>query len=131
MNNILNISMYILIATFVTSCCLFGKVSRDGATYTAEVISSLKRQEYAAIELIRAATISNGVGNFESCSRYAGPALLIEAKARHQAYRALWLAGLPYPYEDGTLPDEGEEQPDPGASPDPEPVTSICKSGEQ
>jgi len=129
MNKITSLIIMGMITTFLSSCAFFGKVTRDNNTYTAEIISSLKRQEFAALELFRAASVADGVGNFESCSRYAGPALLIEAKAKAQAYRALWLAGLPYPKDDGTLPEEGESQPDPGVAPAPKPVTSVCSSG--
>jgi hypothetical protein len=102
-------------------------VVRDASSFTVETLAALKRQEEAASALLLAAESANEAGDAESCRAYAEPALLIEASARAQAYRALWLAGLPYPAEDGTLPDRGTEQPDPGPAREPDPVTLICK----
>ena len=108
------------------SGCATTDVVRDGKTYTAEIVASLLRQNAAAKELKVAAIASKELGDNKACERYARPALLIEAKAQAQAYRALWLAGLPYPKADGSIPEDGEEQDDPGVAPSPEPVSTLC-----
>ncbi len=110
----------------VTGCCTAGKVVRDGQTYTAEVMAGLMREQAAAKSLREAATKAKDAGDRAACEGYARTALLIEAKARGQAYRALWLAGLPYPKPDGSVPKKGEEQQDPGPSPKPADVGTVC-----
>jgi len=100
---------------------------RDATTYSAEVAASTARQEEAADALLVAAERAREAGDLEACEEYAAPALLIEAAARQQGNRALWLAGIPYlDPETGQLPPKGEKQPDPGPSPDPRPVAAVC-----
>jgi hypothetical protein len=105
-----------LIALLVLSGCV-RHIVRNEATYTAEIYASIARQNEAADALIVAAEAARDAGDTAACARYAEPALLIQASAEIQGYRALWLAGLPYPGGDGE---------DPGAIPDPEPVSSVC-----
>ena len=90
------------------------KVVRDTQTYTAEILAGLAREQAAAEALVVAAELARSAGDEELCREYYAPALLIEVKAEPQAYRALWLAGLPYPLADGSLPAPGTEQEDPG-----------------
>lgn len=92
-------------------------VVRDSATYTTEIYASVARQTEAASALLIAAEAAREAGDLEACARYAEPALLIQASAEAQGYRALWLAGLAYPGGDGT---------DPGVAPDPDPVSTVC-----
>ena len=99
-------------------------VIRNSLTFQAETMSALKRQEEAAVALRAAAEAAKERGDQEACEKYAGPALLIEASAQAQAYRALWLAGLPYPTD--ATPVDGE-LPDPGPSAEIAPVSSICE----
>ena len=106
--------------------CVGGKIIRDGQTYTAEVISGLLREQAAAKVLLEAAAAAKAAGNVETCAKLAKPALLIEAKANGQAYRALWLAGLNYPKADGSVPAEGEKQADPGPTGAPADVATVC-----
>jgi hypothetical protein len=107
----------------LSGCCLTGKVARDAKTYTAEVFANLLRQKAAAKMLFKAAEAAD---DDKVCAAYARPALLIEAKAQGQAYRSLWLASLPYPLKDGTIPAEGVKQPDPGAPGPPRAVSEVC-----
>jgi hypothetical protein len=103
----------ILLASLTYGCATVPKrVVRDSSTYTAEVLASLARQEEAAAALLDAAHLVP----VEHCQATVAPALLIEATAQRQAYRALWLAGLPYPLEDGSLPDPKTPQEDPGGA---------------
>lgn len=102
-------------------------VIRDAETFVAEHASSLARETEAADRLLDAATFALMNGDEDRCVLYAETALLIEAKAQPQHYRALWLAGLPYPSGD-YVPPLGTEQPDPGAAPAPEDPETICPS---
>lgn len=95
-------------------------IARNEATYTAEIYAAIARQNEAADALLEAADSAKEAGDLDACARYAQPALLIKATAEIQGHRALWLAGLPYPGGDGT---------DPGAAPDPEPVSTVCGEG--
>lgn len=115
-----------IIIVCMTGCCTTGKVVRDGQTYTAEIMSSLLRERAAAKHLRAAAEAAKAAGNVETCKSYARPALLIEAKAQGQAYRALWLGGLNYPKADGSTPKSGEEQEDPGPTGSPADVSTVC-----
>ena len=107
---------------FLAFLCVAGcsrHIVRNEVTYTTEIYASVARQTEAADALLDAAKAASDAGDYDACVRYAGPALLIVSAAEIQGYRALWLAGLPYPGDDGS----GE---DPGAPPDPEPVSTIC-----
>jgi len=116
-----------MILVCLLSCAtLQHSVVRDAPTYTVEILATLQRQEDAADALRDAASYARENGDVERCILYAEPALMIDAYARSQAYRALWLADLPYPNPDGSLPEPGEEQPDPGPSAALEPVTVLC-----
>ncbi len=95
---------------------------RDARTYAAETAASVARQEEAADALLTAAARARAAGDVVACREYAEPALLIEAAARRQADRALWLAGLPY----GDTTGRRVKQPDPGPSPNPRPVAAVC-----
>mgnify|MGYP003128538106 FL=1 len=104
-----------IVALFlVTGCAHKQQVRRDANTYVAEVLAGLQREKEAAAALHLAAQDAVDRGEMDQCLQYAAPALVIDAKAQPQAYRALWLAGMPYPLEDGSLPAAGQEQPDPG-----------------
>ena len=119
-------AILLLFVTGVSGCCTTGKVVRDGQTYTAEVMSSLMREQAAAKRLLDAAKAAKAAGDKAKCEAYAKPALLIEAKAKGQAYRALWLADLPYPKADGSIPKAGEKQEDPGPTGVPDDVAKVC-----
>jgi hypothetical protein len=95
-------------------------VVRDTNTYTLEVHAALARQEEAAAALRKYAERAAAAGDNVACEELAGPALLIEATARPQASRALFLAGLSYP---------GAPKPptDPGPPPAVQPLTTICR----
>lgn len=90
------------------------KVVRDSQVYTAEILAGLAREEAAAEALATAAAEARAEGDEVKCRELYAPAHLIEVKARPQAYRALWLAGLPYPLPDGSIPGPDVEQEDPG-----------------
>lgn len=106
--------------------CVTGKIVRDSQTYTAEVMSGLLREKLAAKHLLEAAKAAKAAGDRAKCVAYAKPALLIQAKAQGQAFRALWLAGLNYPKADGSIPKSGEEQADPGPTGVPASVDTVC-----
>ncbi len=74
----------------------------------------------------KAAKAAKAAGDRVKCVAYAKPALLIQAKAQGQAFRALWLAGLNYPKADGSIPKSGEEQADPGPTGVPASVDTVC-----
>ena len=120
-----------IVVVFFGVGCVHNKVVRDRSTYTVEIFASLARQLEAAEALFGAAEAANAEGDDEACAQYAAPALMIEAKARSQAFRSLWLAGLPYPKADGTMPVEGEVQDDPGPSSRRRPVAVICGGVEE
>lgn len=106
-----------MLLIFLAACATVpNRVNRDTQTYTTEVFASLQREEKAAAALFKAADAAAKSGDAKACEEYAAPALLIRTKSKKQAYRALWLAGLPYPNEDGSIPDPKTEQPDPGAA---------------
>jgi hypothetical protein len=112
-----NLLASIVAASIVAACATLPKnVVRKTDTYIAEVLSALQRQEAAADALFAAADQAHADGNVELCAEYLRPALTIEAHARAQAYRALYLAGLPYPEGSGGIPDLPARQPDPGPS---------------
>lgn len=116
---------------FLLSLSLSGcahRVVRDASSYTAEIVSSLSRQEAAEKALLEAAGAAREAGDFELCVSYATPAFRIQARAEAEAYRALWLADLPYPVN-GELPDPKASQEDPGEAPafDPGAVESFCE----
>jgi hypothetical protein len=115
-----------IMVALLGGCCLTGKVARDAKTYTAEVFGNLLRQKAAAKMLFEAAEAAKAAGDVEACQGYARPALVIEAKAQGQAYRSLWLASLPYPLEDGTIPAEGVKQDDPGVTGSPRAMVEVC-----
>jgi Flp pilus assembly protein TadD len=112
----------------VAGCATVPKrVVRDSQTYTAEVLSSLARETEAKGALLIAADFAIEAGDETACLVYAETALTIEAYAENQAYRALWLAGLPYPTSDGVMPlDLSEEQEDPGMPPAPRDPIDFC-----
>jgi len=110
----------------ITGCCGSGKVVRDSKTYAAEVMASMLRERSASQRLMEGALAAKARGDNTACERLAAPAMVIQAKAQRQAYRALWLAGLPYPAADGSV-SSGAEQADPGPSPAPKSVDSVCK----
>jgi len=108
------------------------RISRDTLSYIAETLGSVQREEAAAKELLRAARTAWQAGDEFACTAYAQPALASLARARAEGYRALWLAGLPYPdaarwpEEPGHVPSTRVEQPDPGP-PGPTPPTGyVC-----
>ena len=103
-----------IVALFFACATVPKRVNRDSQTYTMEVLAGLQRQEDAASALFKAANAAAVRGEKKACEEYAQPALIIQAKAEKQAFRALWLAGLPYPNADGSVPDPKEKQPDPG-----------------
>jgi len=110
--------VYFIGTLLFASCATIPKrVIRDTNTYTAEILAGLQREQEAATALFAAADKAMAAGEEESCREYAKPAILIQAKAKAQAYRALYLAGLPYPLPDGSLPDPKATQPDPGPGP--------------
>lgn len=107
------------------------QVRRDANTYAAEVLAGLQREKAASASLHSAAQDALNRGASAECLEWVHPALVIDAKAQPQAYRALWLAGLPYPNPDGSLSEPGEEQADPGPSgPTAEPDAVCVQSGE-
>jgi hypothetical protein len=105
--------------------CPKKSVVRNASSFYAETLAALARQEEAADALRHAAVAAKVRGDRDACEQYAKPALLIDASARAQAHRALWLAGLPYPV-DGITPPRGTEQPDPGPSTEPAPTSTLC-----
>ena len=113
----------ILVSALLLAAACAPKVLRDPATFQAETMASLARQQEAATALLQAAIEAPDEA---TCAAYAEPALLIKAKAQPQAYRALWLAGLPYPTSDGSEPPD--EQEDPGVGPEPDAVASVCEA---
>ena len=101
---------FTLLASLTIGCASVPKrVVRDSSTYTAEILSSLQREREASAALHRAAALVP----LDECAEVIAPALLIDAAAQRQAYAALWLAGLPYPLEDGSIPDPKAVQADP------------------
>ena len=119
----------VFMALPMSGCCgpESNRITRDRDTYVVEVFANLARQNEASEALLQAAEASARAGDVEACEGYAEPALLIQAKAQAQAWRALWLAGQPYPLEDGSLPPEGEPQPDPGPAGDPVEASNFCQ----
>lgn len=113
----------LLILSLLGGCSGKRSVLRDAQTYQTETMAALARQEEAATELFRAADAAKSVGDVAECQRLVAPALLIEAYARRQAYRALWLADLPYP----GAPATGDG--DPGPSSPPQPAAAYCTEG--
>lgn len=107
---------FLFIATTVGCATIPNRVIRDSQTYTLEILAGLQREKDAASVLFEAADAAKDSGDAATCQIYVHPALVIHTKAQAQAYRALWLAGLPYPLEDGSLPDPKDEQDDPGAA---------------
>ena len=105
-----------IVALLLACGTLPKRINRDTQTYTVEIFAGLQREEKAAEALLKAASAAAKRGDLEACEDYAAPALLIQTKAQKQAYRALWLAGLPYPNKDGSVPDPKVKQPDPGAA---------------
>tara|TARA_R110002020_G_scaffold194133_3_gene394726 strand:+ start:3103 stop:3543 length:441 start_codon:yes stop_codon:yes gene_type:complete len=106
-----------ILAFSMVACATIPKrVIRDTQTYTVEILAGLQREKDAAAALFEAADAARDAGHEEACRLYVHPALVIQVKSQPQAYRALWLAGLPYPNPDGSLPDPKEKQPDPGAA---------------
>ncbi len=103
------------------------QIIRDASTYTAEIVASVQRQHEAMNALFIAAETARLDRDLEKCKLYAHPALVIEAKAQAQGDRALWLAGMPYVNPDGSIPEKGEEQPDPGVSPALRDIEEVCK----
>jgi hypothetical protein len=116
----------VVIILALTVGCTTGKIVRDSQTYTAEVMSGLLREKLAAKHLLEAAKAAKAAGDTAKCEAYAKPALLIQAKAQGQAFRALWLAGLNYPKADGSIPKSGEEQADPGPTGSVASVATVC-----
>lgn len=115
-----------IVALFLVTGCAHKQVRRDASTYVAEVLAGLQREQEASAALHVAAQDALERGSVNQCVEYMAPALVIDTKSQAQAYRALWLAGLPYPLQDGSLPEEGQEQDDPGpAGPVPAPDT-VC-----
>ena len=99
----------------LASCAAVPKrVVRDTQTYTAEILAGLAREHAAAELLVDAAEQARTGGDEARCRTYYATAHLIDVKAQAQAYRALWLAVVPYPLPDGSLPAAEEEQGDPG-----------------
>lgn len=109
-----------LILALAVSGCKAKRVFRDADTFTAETLAALARQEEASAALKEAALAAAAAGDLDTCVRLAEPALLIDVSAKVQAYRALWLAGLPYPASG-----EGP-QADPGEPPAPRPADQFC-----
>lgn len=102
----------------ITACAAIPKkIVRDSQTYTLEILAGLQREKDASEALFEAADAARDAGHEEACRLYVHPALVIKAKSQPQAYRALWLASLPYPNADGSLPSPKDEQPDPGSAP--------------
>lgn len=115
-----------LAAAMACPGCGHRYIVRDASTFAAENAAGLARELEAASDLRDAAAFARDAGRLDLCVDWAGAALLIEAKAKPQTYRALWLAGLPYPNPDGTVPPVGTVQPDPGPSSPVADVTSVC-----
>ncbi len=101
------------------------KVVRDPGTYTVEILAALLRQQEASAALHDAAREARVRGDYDACVMYAEPALLIDASAQAQAYRALWLADLPYP-AGPDMEQHNKTQPDPGPSKAVEPPNTLC-----
>lgn len=108
--------MRLVVILVLLAGCAKKNVVRSAGTFTVETLAALKRQEEAAAALHHAATKAKENGDTASCLRYIKPALLIDAAAQKQAYRALWLADLPYPDANGDMPPKGVKQEDPGPS---------------
>lgn len=117
MRNLIYAAFTLGMAIEVTGCATVpNRIVRDSQTYSAEIYAGLVREREAAAALIVAAEAALEEGDSEACVTYASAALTIEAYAENAAYRALWLAGLPYPDSNGELPsDPSAEQEDPGA----------------
>ncbi len=118
--------MRFTIAFVLLAGCGGKHVVRNASTFQTEVLASLARQEEAASALFAAADKAKAAGDTEACVEYAGPALLIDASAQSQAFRALWLAGLPYPV-DGEMPPTNTKQPDPGPSKPLQDAAAFCE----
>ena len=118
-----------LIAVAASGCAHSGSIRRDGPTYAVEVFASLQRQEAAATALLNAASAAAARGDRDACLSYARPALVIQAAAKPQAFRALWLAGLTYPTPDGSKPTG--PQPDPGPAGQPASADTICGGSDE
>jgi len=116
----------IILTSLAASGCAHTRISRERDTYTAEVFAGLQRERAAADALMLAAEAALQADDIPACRAYSEPALVIQAKAQPQAFRALWLAGIAYPLEDGSLPEEGVEQEDPGAAPPVLSVDEVC-----
>ncbi len=111
------------IVALLSACSGLPKnVVRRTDTYIAETLSALQRQEAAAEALRTAAASARASGDSESCEDYLYPALVIETTAQPQAFRALFLAGLPYPSDQPTQP-----QADPG----PPEIVNYSSAAEQ
>jgi len=118
--------MHAIIVVLLLTGCPKKTVVRSSASFYVETLAALARQEEAAISLHHAAAEAKSRGDRAACELYAEPALLIDASARAQAHRALWLAGLPYPAANGTTPPRGTKQPDPGPATKPAAVSTLC-----
>lgn len=116
----------LLSAFMACPACAHPAVVRDSATFATETAAGLAREEEAAAALRTAAEFAADHGDDAACRDWATTALLIDAKARAQAYRSLWLAGLAYPDASGVLPPKGTQQPDPGPGKAPEPPDAVC-----
>jgi len=109
------------------SCATIPKrVIRDTQTYTLEILAGLQRESEAASALESAAVLARDAGDAELCQQFYTPALTIQVKAQAQAYRALYLAGLPYPQEDGSVSTEAQDDPGPARTIEADEVTTFC-----
>ena len=125
----LTVAIVATLSVALASCTTIPKrVVRDSQTYIAEILAGLEREQAAADELAVAAAAARDAGDESACMAHYSVAHLIMVKAQPQAYRALWLGGLPYPLEDGSLPDPKQEQEDPGPAPalDTAAVNTFC-----
>lgn len=116
-----------IVALLCASCATLPKrVIRDTQTYTLEILAGLQRESEAASALEAAAVLARDAGDAELCQQFYTPALTIQVKAQAQAFRALYLAGLPYPQEDGSVSTEAQEDPGPARTIEADEVTTFC-----
>ena len=119
-------TIMLMMALMMVPACGPKKVVRDASAFRLETMAALARQQEAATALHDAAAQARVRGDRPTCVKYAEPALLIDAAAEAQAYRALWLAELAYPDSSGEFPSDGEDQSDPGAPNPIADVSTVC-----
>lgn len=115
----------LLVLVLLIGCSRY--VVRDGAAMAAGVLASMEREIWLTGLLLDAAAQAREQGDFTRCRQYAEAALFSEAVARPHALRSLYLAHLPYPEADGSIPTD--PQVDPGEPLESRPVEDICGEG--